>query len=123
MKIGYFFLLKIKLGKRSEAKDGINIKCFVEKPFEILRIINLRILLCLSGINRTALREIKLLQEISHENIIGVSAYIHKFIFSRLYTDSSSFTASNSNVLQSGKCEACQSPAMLCSSFTLYWSI
>ena len=76
-KICVFFLLKIKLGKRSEAKDGINIKCFVEKPFEILRIfiMNLRILLCLSGINRTALREIKLLQEISHENIIGVSAY------------------------------------------------
>jgi hypothetical protein len=38
-KIWVFFLLKIKLGKRSEAKDGINIKCFVEKPFEILRIV------------------------------------------------------------------------------------
>nr|XP_035949323.1 cyclin-dependent kinase 7-like isoform X2 [Halichoerus grypus] len=37
---------KIKLGHRSEAKDGIN---------------------------RTALREIKLLQELSHPNIIGVS--------------------------------------------------
>uniref|UniRef100_A0A8C9G4Z2 Protein kinase domain-containing protein n=1 Tax=Pavo cristatus TaxID=9049 RepID=A0A8C9G4Z2_PAVCR len=37
---------KIKLGHRSEAKDGIN---------------------------RTALREIKLLQELSHPNVIGVS--------------------------------------------------
>lgn len=36
---------KIKLGNRDEAKDGIN---------------------------RTALREIKLLQELHHENIIGV---------------------------------------------------
>ena len=36
---------KIKLGTRAEAADGIN---------------------------RTALREIKLLQELSHENIIGV---------------------------------------------------
>lgn len=39
---------KIKLGNREEAKDGIN---------------------------RTALREIKLLQELSHENIIGVSCF------------------------------------------------
>ena len=37
---------KIKLGSRSEAKDGIN---------------------------RTALREIKLLQEIQHDNIINLS--------------------------------------------------
>ena len=37
---------KIKLGNRAEAKDGIN---------------------------RTALREIKLLQELHHENIIGVN--------------------------------------------------
>ena len=37
---------KIKLGSRSEAKDGIN---------------------------RTALREIKLLQEIQHENIINLT--------------------------------------------------
>ena len=37
---------QIKLGHRSEAKDGVN---------------------------RTALREIKLLQELKHENIIGVS--------------------------------------------------
>lgn len=36
---------KIKLGSREEAQDGIN---------------------------RTALREIKLLQEISHENVIGL---------------------------------------------------
>lgn len=36
---------KIKLGTRAEARDGIN---------------------------RTALREIKLLQELHHENIIGV---------------------------------------------------
>ncbi|KAK6016091.1 hypothetical protein OSTOST_18430, partial [Ostertagia ostertagi] len=36
---------KIKLGSRAEAKDGIN---------------------------RTALREIKLLQEIHHDNIIGL---------------------------------------------------
>lgn len=39
------FNLKIKLGTKIEAKDGIN---------------------------RTALREIKLLQELSHKNIIGV---------------------------------------------------
>lgn len=37
--------LQIKLGSRAEVKDGIN---------------------------RTALREIKILQELSHENIIGV---------------------------------------------------
>jgi len=29
----------------------------------------------LTGINRTALREIKLLQELKHPNIIGVSNY------------------------------------------------
>lgn len=39
---------KIKLGQRSEAKDGIN---------------------------RTALREIKLLQELRHPNIIGVKEF------------------------------------------------
>ncbi len=37
--------LQIKLGTRDEAKDGIN---------------------------RTALREIKILQELSHTNVIGV---------------------------------------------------
>lgn len=37
--------MQIKIGSRIEAKDGIN---------------------------RTALREIKLLQELSHENIIGL---------------------------------------------------
>ena len=43
---------KIKLGSRSEAKDGIN---------------------------RTALREIKLLQEIQHENIINlIDVFGHK---------------------------------------------
>ena len=43
---------KIKLGSRSEAKDGIN---------------------------RTALREIKLLQEIHHENIINlIDVFGHK---------------------------------------------
>ena len=31
-----------------------------------------------AGINRTALREIKLLQELHHPNIIGVSYYIVK---------------------------------------------
>lgn len=36
---------KIKIGSRAEAKDGIN---------------------------RTALREIKLLQELCHENLIGL---------------------------------------------------
>lgn len=44
-------LFQIKLGSRAEARDGIN---------------------------RTALREIKLLQEIHHDNIINVS-----FIFLR----------------------------------------
>jgi len=28
------------------------------------------------GINRTALREIKLLQELSHPNVIGVSSFL-----------------------------------------------
>ncbi|CAB4014761.1 cyclin-dependent kinase 7 [Paramuricea clavata] len=56
---------KIKLGKRSEAKDGIN---------------------------RTALREVKLLQEISHENIIGLlDVFGHKsnvsLVFDFMETD------------------------------------
>lgn len=56
---------KIKLGKRSEAKDGIN---------------------------RTALREIKLLQEISHKNIIGLlDVFGHKsnvsLVFDFMETD------------------------------------
>ena len=38
--------------------------------------------------------------------------HIHKSIFSRLYTDGSLFTASNSNLQQSGKFEACQSPTL-----------
>lgn len=42
---------KIKIGSRLEAKDGIN---------------------------RTALREIKLLQELHHENIIGLLGYYFK---------------------------------------------
>lgn len=48
---------KIKLGSRAEARDGVN---------------------------RTALREIKLLQEIHHDNIIGVSFCIllYTFLFS-----------------------------------------
>ena len=41
----FMMFLQIKLGSRAEVKDGIN---------------------------RTALREIKILQELSHENIIGV---------------------------------------------------
>ena len=41
---------QIKLGRRAEAADGIN---------------------------RTALREIKLLQELNHPNIISVLAYAH----------------------------------------------
>ncbi|XP_047935483.2 cyclin-dependent kinase 7 isoform X4 [Anser cygnoides] len=56
---------KIKLGNRSEAKDGIN---------------------------RTALREIKLLQELSHTNIIGLlDAFGHKsnisLVFDFMETD------------------------------------
>ncbi|XP_047412006.1 cyclin-dependent kinase 7 isoform X2 [Sciurus carolinensis] len=56
---------KIKLGHRSEAKDGIN---------------------------RTALREIKLLQELSHPNIIGLlDAFGHKsnisLVFDFMETD------------------------------------
>ncbi|XP_074425652.1 cyclin-dependent kinase 7 isoform X4 [Larus michahellis] len=56
---------KIKLGHRSEAKDGIN---------------------------RTALREIKLLQELSHTNIIGLlDAFGHKsnisLVFDFMETD------------------------------------
>lgn len=47
VKTGEFVAVKkIKLGNKDEAKDGIN---------------------------RTALREIKLLQELHHENIIGVN--------------------------------------------------
>lgn len=42
---------QIKVGSRAEAKDGIN---------------------------RTALREIKLLQELNHDNVIGLlGIYIH----------------------------------------------
>jgi serine/threonine protein kinase len=41
----FFFFFQIKLGSRAEAKDGIN---------------------------RTALREIKLLQELKHPNIINL---------------------------------------------------
>merc|ERR1719483_729715 len=56
---------KIKLGSRSEAADGIN---------------------------RTALREIKLLQELSHENIIGMqNVFGHKsnvsLVFDFMETD------------------------------------
>ncbi|XP_010723801.1 cyclin-dependent kinase 7 isoform X2 [Meleagris gallopavo] len=56
---------KIKLGHRSEAKDGIN---------------------------RTALREIKLLQELSHLNVIGLlDAFGHKsnisLVFDFMETD------------------------------------
>ena len=56
---------KIKLGHRSEAKDGIN---------------------------RTALREIKLLQELSHPNVIGLlDAFGHKsnisLVFDFMETD------------------------------------
>lgn len=46
--ISYIFLflcLQIKVGSRAEARDGIN---------------------------RTALREIKLLQEVKHDNVIGL---------------------------------------------------
>ncbi|NWI33761.1 CDK7 kinase, partial [Sula dactylatra] len=55
---------KIKLGHRSEAKDGIN---------------------------RTALREIKLLQELSHQNIIGlIDAFGHNklILHGKLYYQS-----------------------------------
>lgn len=45
-----FFIWQIKLGSRAEVKDGIN---------------------------RTALREIKILQELSHDNIIGVSLLMY----------------------------------------------
>lgn len=45
---------KIKIGSRIEAQDGIN---------------------------RTALREIKLLQELSHKNLIGLLGMFFKFIF------------------------------------------
>ena len=34
----------------------------------------------LSGVNRTALREIKLLQELSHRNIIGVSSLFYHMV-------------------------------------------
>lgn len=45
---------KIKLGSRAEAKDGIN---------------------------RTALREIKILQELSHPHVIGVIMVFHSISF------------------------------------------
>ncbi|XP_068952445.1 cyclin-dependent kinase 7 isoform X3 [Petaurus breviceps papuanus] len=68
---------KIKLGHRSEAKDGIN---------------------------RTALREIKLLQELSHPNIIGLlDAFGHKsnisLVFDFMETDLEVIIKDNSLVL------------------------
>uniref|UniRef100_F7D1B6 Cyclin-dependent kinase 7 n=3 Tax=Ornithorhynchus anatinus TaxID=9258 RepID=F7D1B6_ORNAN len=68
---------KIKLGHRSEAKDGIN---------------------------RTALREIKLLQELSHTNIIGLlDAFGHKsnisLVFDFMETDLEVIIKDNSLVL------------------------
>ncbi|XP_002741179.2 cyclin-dependent kinase 7-like [Saccoglossus kowalevskii] len=68
---------KIKLGQRSEAKDGIN---------------------------RTALREIKLLQELSHENIIGLlDVFGHKsnisLVFDFMDTDLEVIIKDNNLVL------------------------
>ncbi|XP_028740670.1 cyclin-dependent kinase 7 isoform X1 [Peromyscus leucopus] len=68
---------QIKLGHRSEAKDGIN---------------------------RTALREIKLLQELSHPNIIGLlDAFGHKsnisLVFDFMETDLEVIIKDNSLVL------------------------
>jgi len=71
---------KIKVGQRSEAADGIN---------------------------RTALREIKLLQELKHENIIGlVDVFGHKSNISLVYefcdTDLELIIKDSSLVLQRG---------------------
>ncbi|XP_043441505.1 cyclin-dependent kinase 7 isoform X5 [Prionailurus bengalensis] len=73
----FFPLYQIKLGHRSEAKDGIN---------------------------RTALREIKLLQELSHPNIIGLlDAFGHKsnisLVFDFMETDLEVIIKDNSLVL------------------------
>ncbi|XP_038078899.1 cyclin-dependent kinase 7-like [Patiria miniata] len=75
---------KIKLGHRSEAKDGVN---------------------------RTALREIKLLQELKHENIIGLlDVFGHKsnisLVFDFMDTDLEVIIKDNSLVLKPGDVKA-----------------
>lgn len=58
--MNFAIYFQIKIGSRAEAKDGVN---------------------------RTALREIKLLQELHHDNIIGVSKRYNVFLISmRAYT-------------------------------------
>uniref|UniRef100_A0A2I3H2Y7 mitogen-activated protein kinase n=1 Tax=Nomascus leucogenys TaxID=61853 RepID=A0A2I3H2Y7_NOMLE len=76
---------KIKLGHRSEAKDGIN---------------------------RTALREIQLLQELSHPNIIGLlDAFGRKsnisLVFGFMETDLEVIIKDNSLVLTPSHIKAC----------------
>ncbi|XP_033634689.1 cyclin-dependent kinase 7-like isoform X1 [Asterias rubens] len=75
---------KIKLGHRSEAKDGVN---------------------------RTALREIKLLQELKHDNIIGLlDVFGHRsnisLVFDFMDTDLEVIIQDNSLVLKPGDIKA-----------------
>ncbi|KAF2976889.1 hypothetical protein EK904_015048, partial [Melospiza melodia maxima] len=90
----------IKLGHRSEAKDEakvdknkiktlVSVSCFFDvQPYGACALTNPVPV----GINRTALREIKLLQELSHPNIIGlIDAFGHKsnisLVFDFMETD------------------------------------
>lgn len=78
---GFFCSKQIKVGHRTEAKDGRIKAVIILLRYFVLIDLLINLQFCfnsgLSGINRTALREIKLLQEISHPNIIGVSLYMN----------------------------------------------
>uniref|UniRef100_A0A8C8CEL0 Cyclin-dependent kinase 7 n=1 Tax=Oncorhynchus tshawytscha TaxID=74940 RepID=A0A8C8CEL0_ONCTS len=73
-----------------KARDKTNDTIVAIKKVKIL--VSCLLIMYLSGINRTALREIKLLQELSHPNIIGLlDAFGHKsnisLVFDYMETD------------------------------------
>ncbi len=83
-KILTLFLFKIKLGSREEARDGIN---------------------------RTALREIKLLQELKHDHIIGLlDVFGHRsnvsLVFDFMDTDLEQIIKDTSIILTPGHIKA-----------------